>query len=146
MLKLLTVDQEHHLNQFRGTEVAYREQNALDIISQFFINTGKIDSCGNYNAAHILLKAHQRLSSELKEKVKHNKLRFLTDINLDNIVYCKEIMKFALEVRHLPGVKANISVTNTEYFSLVTSNEAKLQSPNNSHVIYSNVKEIVEQQ
>jgi two-component system sensor histidine kinase VicK len=146
MLKLLTVGQEHQANQFSGAEVTYREQNAVDVISQYFANVDRIDSCGNYKSPYMFFEAHQRLLPRLKERRRPIKLRFLTDINESNITYCKEIMKFALEVRHLPGIKANLSVTDSEYFSLVTSNEAQLQSTSNSHIIYSNVKEIVEQQ
>jgi two-component system, OmpR family, sensor histidine kinase VicK len=148
MLKLLTVDQEHHSNRFSGAKDIYCEQNAVDAISQCFANADRIDSCGNYKVPYIIFKAYRQLSPELKERVKRIKLRLLTDINEDNITYCKEIMKFALEVRHLSGIKANLSVTNAEYLSLVTPNEAQLQSSNNisTHIIYSNVKEIVEQQ
>jgi two-component system, OmpR family, sensor histidine kinase VicK len=146
MLKLLTVKEGHQANQFNGTEVTYHEQNAVGVISQCFANADRIDSCGDYKAPYMFFEAHQRLLPRLKERIKRIKLRFLTEINESNIAYCKEIMKFALEVRHLPGIKANLSVTNTEYFSLITSKEEQAQSTSSSHVIYSKVKEIVEQQ
>ncbi|MGI0044780.1 MAG: hypothetical protein ACRD47_13830 [Nitrososphaeraceae archaeon] len=59
--------------------------------------------------------AYKRLSPELKERIKYTKLRYLTDINRDNIIHCKELLKFAHEVHHLEGAKANFSVSKTEY-------------------------------
>ena len=56
------------------------------------------------------------------------KLGFLTDINKDNIPYCKALWKLAIEVRHLDGVKANFAVRNTECIGIVTMNE-ELQQP-----------------
>jgi two-component system, OmpR family, sensor histidine kinase VicK len=51
-------------------------------------------------------------------------------------------MKFGYEIRHLDGIKANFSLSETEYMATATLQEAKpvLQ------VIYSNVKDFVEQQ
>src|SRR5688572_30869202 len=106
-----------------------------------------MDSCGDYKAPSILFEVYKGLSPQLKEREKHIKLRFLTDINKDNIIYCKEIMKFAKEVRHLEGVKANFSISKTEYISIITSNElGQSSSPRQSQILYSNVKGIIEQQ
>ena len=56
-------------------------------------------------------------------------------------------MKFAYEIRHLDGIKANFSVSETEYLASATLAE-EVQQPIISiqQVIYSNVKDIVAQQ
>jgi nitrogen-specific signal transduction histidine kinase len=77
------------------------------------------------------------------------KLRYITDVTKDNLKYCKELMmKFAYETRHLDGIKANFSVSETEYLASATLVEEIQQQPMVSlqQVIYSNVKDIVEQQ
>ncbi|MDQ6863289.1 MAG: ATP-binding protein [Thermoproteota archaeon] len=69
------------------------------------------------------------------------KLKFVTEITKDNLSYCKEVMKVG-ELRHLDGVEGNFAVSEKEYTASATLQEATLLQ----QVIYSNVKEIVEQQ
>jgi two-component system, OmpR family, sensor histidine kinase VicK len=141
------VAQDHQTNRFKGTRVTYREGKVVNETSQLLTNADRMDSCGDYKAPSILFEVYKGLSPQLKEREKHIKLRFLTDINKDNIIYCKEIMKFAKEVRHLEGVKANFSISKTEYISIITSNElGQSSSPRQSQILYSNVKGIIEQQ
>jgi signal transduction histidine kinase len=77
------------------------------------------------------------------------KLRYITDVTKDNLKYCKELMmRFAYETRHLDGIKANFSVSETEYLASATLVEEIQKQPMVSlqQVMYSNVKDIVEQQ
>jgi two-component system sensor histidine kinase VicK len=67
--------------------------------------------------------------------------RYITTITKDNMYYCKEAMKIG-ELRHLDDIKGNFSVSEKEYMASATMQEASpLQQ-----VIYSNVKEVLEQQ
>src|ERR671938_1450670 len=67
--------------------------------------------------------------------------RYITTITKDNLSYCKEAMKIG-ELRHLDGIKGNFSVSEKEYMASATMQEASLLQ----QVIYSNVKEVLEQQ
>jgi two-component system sensor histidine kinase VicK len=67
--------------------------------------------------------------------------RFVTEITKDNLSYCKELMKVG-ELFHLDGIKGNFAISEKEYIASATLQEATLLQ----QVIYSNVKEIVEQQ
>src|SRR5919202_6077584 len=67
--------------------------------------------------------------------------RYITTITKDNLDYCKETMKIG-ELRHLDGIKGNFAVSEKEYMASATMQEASLLK----QVIYSNVKEILEQQ
>ncbi len=72
------------------------------------------------------------------------KYQYITEITRDNIQYCKEVSKIiGLDsLRHLDKVKGNFAVTESEYIATSTLQDAQpLQK-----IIYSNVKEIVEQQ
>jgi two-component system, OmpR family, sensor histidine kinase VicK len=86
-------------------------------------------------------------NERLKAKNRGVNFRYVTQITKDNLFYCKELSKFA-EVRHLNGVKGNFEVSKNrvggegEYIGTATLQEAKPIA----QVIYSNVKEIVEQQ
>jgi two-component system, OmpR family, sensor histidine kinase VicK len=87
-------------------------------------------------------------NERLKVKKRGVNFRYVTEITKDNISYCKELSEFA-EVRHLNGVKGNFEVSKNgikggkrEYIGTATLQEAEPIA----QLIYSNVKEIVEQQ
>jgi two-component system, OmpR family, sensor histidine kinase VicK len=132
-------------NHSRKTEVLYGEENIMNTILQFLSNEDRIDACGDSNAPAFVLKIYKKLMENAKNERTGFRLRFLTDINSENIIYCKELMKFAEVVRHVEGIKANFAVRNTDYIGIATSN-AVFQPSIQSHIIYSNVKGIIEQQ
>jgi two-component system, OmpR family, sensor histidine kinase VicK len=133
------------------TDVIYSSENVIDTILQFLSKANTISSCGDYKAplAIIEVKEYRKLLFELKKR--GIKLRYITDITKDNVKYCKELMNdFAYEIRHVDGIKANFSISETEYLASATLVEEgeELQQPMRpiQQVIYSNIKDIVEQQ
>ena len=67
----------------------------------------------------------------------------ITEITNDNISYCKELITFVDEVRHLDGIKGSSYVNDLEYLAPTDLREKGKPS---SEIIYSNVKDLVEQQ
>jgi two-component system sensor histidine kinase VicK len=133
------------------TDVIYSSENVIDTILQFLSKANTISSCGDYKAplAIIEVKEYRKLLFELKKR--GIKLRYITDITKDNVKYCKELMNdFAFDIRHVDGIKANFSISETEYLASATLVEEgeELQQPMRpiQQVIYSNIKDIVEQQ
>jgi two-component system, OmpR family, sensor histidine kinase VicK len=123
----------------------------MNIILQFLSKANTISSCGDYKAPFIVfeIEEYKKLLSDIKER--GVKVRYVTDITKDNVKYCKDLMEFfAFEIRHLDGIKANFSVSETEYLASATLlEEEQVQKPLATplqQVIYSNVKDIVEQQ
>jgi hypothetical protein len=124
----------------------------MNTILQFLSKANTINSCGDYKApsAIIEVEEYRKLLFELKKR--GIKLRYITDITKDNVKYCKELMNdFAYEIRHVDGIKANFSISETEYLAyatLVEEGEELQQQPMRpiQQVIYSNVKDIIEQQ
>jgi two-component system, OmpR family, sensor histidine kinase VicK len=41
--------------------------------------------------------------------------RVITEINKENISYCRELMEFVDELRHIDGIKDNFSVSERDY-------------------------------
>jgi signal transduction histidine kinase len=86
-------------------------------------------------------------NERIKAKNRGVNLRYVTEVTHENILYCKELFEFA-EVRHLNGVRGNFEVSRNkmsgkgEYIATATLQEAEPTA----QLIYSNVKEIVEQQ
>jgi hypothetical protein len=71
------------------------------------------------------------------------RLRQITDITKYNISSCKQVMKVA-ELRHMDRVKGKIELSDTELIVTVTTENE--ESHQTAQVIYSNVKQLVEQQ
>lgn len=124
------------------TEVLLGEENVMNIILQFLSKAYRIDSCGDHRAPSVAIGVEEYKESLLDLKNRGTKLRFITDITKENIHYCKQVMKFAEEVRHIDGIKANFFVSETEYVATAARQEAQPVP----QVIYSNVKDIVVQQ
>jgi signal transduction histidine kinase len=133
------------------TEILSGEEHVMSTILQFLSKADKIDSCGDYKAPSLILEVQQykKLLSDIKAK--GIQLRYITDITKDNIHYCKELLKFAKEIRHLAGIRTNFSVSETEYMasaSILQEDKQEQQEQEQSipHFIYSNAKDLVEQQ
>jgi two-component system sensor histidine kinase VicK len=127
------------------TEVLSGEEKVMDTILHFLSIADRIDSCGDYKAPSLIIEVEAYKKLLLDLKAKGIRLRYITDITKDNIRYCKELLKFAKEIRHLDGIRANFSVSETEYMASATLQEEEQQRPI-PQVIYSNVKDLVEQQ
>lgn len=84
------------------TQVLYGKRSVMDMISQFLSRRDRIDVCGDSKAPARVLGIYKKLSFEPKNEI-GTKLRFLTDINKDNIPYCKALRKLAIEVCHRRG-------------------------------------------
>jgi signal transduction histidine kinase len=72
------------------------------------------------------------------------KLRYVTEITGDNVSYCKELINtINIDLRHVDGIRGNFYVSENEYVAPATSHHKGKPA---SHIIYSNVKEIVDHQ
>jgi len=127
----------------KRTEVLHGTEDVLNAEVRFFSNTRRrIDTCMHYTRPPLAVGIGQIKKAFLDAKSRGVRLRYLTEITNDNISYCKELMKIVDELRHLDGVKANFAVSETEYVATSTLREAQPVP----EVIYSNVKDVVEQQ
>jgi two-component system sensor histidine kinase VicK len=132
------------------TEVIYGSDKVMNIILQFLFNANKISACGDYKAPSVVfeIEEYKKLLSDIKKR--GIKLRYVTDITKDNVKYCRDLIEFfAYDIRHLEGIKANFSVSETEYLASAALLEEQMQQQSSipiQQVIYSNVRDIVEQQ
>jgi hypothetical protein len=103
------------------TEVIYGSSNVISREIQFFSNSkGRIDSCMDHTRHASALEIASIRESFLDASSRNVKLRYITEITNENILYCKELLKIA-EVRHLDGIKGNFMVSEEEYLALVCS-------------------------
>jgi two-component system, OmpR family, sensor histidine kinase VicK len=126
------------------TEVCYNPFRVVSTVIDFVDNaSGRIEGCVDQTRP-LLLNDIEALRMAFNEARKRGvKIRFVTEINDDNITHCKELIKSSVsELRHLDGVKGNFYVSENEYVSPAAIHEEGKPA---SNVVYSNVKEVVEQ-
>jgi two-component system, OmpR family, sensor histidine kinase VicK len=138
-------------NHSSVTQVLYGEQSITNTLSQFLSRQNGIDLCSDSKTIAQIIEIYKSTipSHNTRPEIK---VRFLTDINKDNISLYKELVKITKEVRHLEGIKANFAVRNKEYVGIVSlkkesrqQEESQLSPQSQSHIIYSNVSGIIEQ-
>jgi two-component system, OmpR family, sensor histidine kinase VicK len=125
------------------TEILYGTENVLVSILDFLSKAKRIDSCGDSKSPSLAFEVdiYRKLLVDIKNK--GIRVRQVTGITKENIRYCKELLKFGYEIRHLDDIKANFSVSETEYLATAAALRESQPIP---QIIYSNVKDIVEQQ
>ncbi len=124
------------------TIVVYGENKTTELIVQT-LNNAKIrwDNYADSQGPTIAMGVEQLRKGMRHAYERGVKIKYLTEITNHNINYCKELMKIA-EVRHVDNAKGGMAVSEGEYIATAKLQEAKPVS----HLIYSNVREIVEQQ
>jgi len=70
------------------------------------------------------------------------RLRYLTEITSENISFCKQLLSTVSELRHLDGIKGNFMISESEYLAPAVIFEKGNVA---AQIIYSNVKELVEE-
>ena len=126
----------------KRTEVLHGEQNVVNTVLQFTSKAkSRIDACVDYTRPSLAIEIEQLRKAFLSAKRRGVRLRYVTEITEDNVIYCKELTKMVDELRHVDGIKGNFYLSETEY--IVPANFHKKGKPA-SWIIYSNVKEIVE--
>ena len=141
-MSLVTTAPSSPIKHTEKTEVLDGVENTTNTIFQFLCNARSgISACSPYPTLPVIMGAeYERALVNLKNR--GVKVRQITEITKENARYCKEQVKNIDELRHLDGVKANFAVSETEYVATSTLREAQPVP----EVIYSNVKDVVEQQ
>ena len=124
------------------TRVVYGEDETTELILQTLGNAkSRWDNYADSNGPTIAMGIEQIRKGFRNAHAKGVKFRYISEITKHNINYCKELMKIA-ELRHMDNAKGGMAVTEREYIATANLQESKPVS----HLIHSNVKEIVEQQ
>jgi two-component system, OmpR family, sensor histidine kinase VicK len=124
------------------TEVLHGPENTTNAILEFLSNVhSALYICADSSWPSVAMGVDVYRNALRDVAARGVKFRVVTDITKDNLSYCKEVRKVG-ELRHLGGIKGNFGVSEREYTASSTLKEATLLQ----QVIYSNVKELVEQQ
>jgi two-component system, OmpR family, sensor histidine kinase VicK len=125
------------------TEVLYGADNTTEKLLQVFYNIkSSFDACGDSTSPSVCMGFEPLRNAYLDFKRRGISVRFITEMNPSNISYCKELMKIS-ELRHLDGIKGNFGICDQKEFVAAATIKEQQAVP---QLIYSNVKEIIEQQ
>ena len=126
----------------RKTEVLYGAEDAVQRGVYFMSHVkNKMDVCFDKKAPSIVINIAEYRNGYRDIKRRGGKIRLLTEITGENINYCKQLMSLVDELRHVDGIKGGLAVSETEFMATTILAEATPLT----QVIYSNVKELVEQ-
>ena len=142
VLALTNDDNEDITLHTERTEVLYGIENAMSRLTQAMSRVhNRADVCGDSLSPSFSMGVESIKKGYIDFKQRGVKIRFITEITKDNIHYCKELMKFVEELRHMDGVKGNMAVSETEYVATAVLQESQPVT----QTIYSNAKAILEQ-
>ncbi|MGH9975324.1 MAG: ATP-binding protein, partial [Nitrososphaeraceae archaeon] len=125
------------------TEVIQGPENILNFILPRYAHIKEcIDACFDYSGPSHVTTTEPIWQELLKLEKRGIKIRFLTDIRKENIVYCKKFLTLkGSEIRHLDSVKGNFGIADRrECFEHAVNKEGELPT----HAIFTTVKGIVD--
>lgn len=125
------------------TEVLYGKEYAVARGEQFMSRTKRhMDLCYDKRAPSIVVEVEQYRKGYADLRRRGGTIRVITEITNDNLQYCKELSNLTDEIRHLDKIKGGMAVSDSEYMATNTLQEAAPLT----QVVFSNVRELVEQQ
>lgn len=125
------------------TEVLYGTKDAVRKGAEFMRNVrNRMDISFDQRAPSIVVEIEAYRNGYIDIRKRGGKIRAITEITKDNLRYCRKLEKLVDGFRHLDGLATGIAISESEYMATTILQEAKPLEL----VIYSNVKEIVEQQ
>jgi two-component system, OmpR family, sensor histidine kinase VicK len=126
--------------KYEKTEILLGAEATTKRTWEFFSNvSNKFDVCANSSAPSIAMIIFRGAYEDMKNK--GIKIRWVTDIIKENLSHCKNLSQYA-DLRHISSLNGNFAVSETEYIAAATIREGQPLPK----IIYSNSKEIVEQQ
>ncbi|MGN6623035.1 MAG: sensor histidine kinase, partial [Candidatus Nitrosocosmicus sp.] len=122
------------------TKVLYGVENALSYGERFMKKARlSMDITFDHHAPSIVIKIPLYYEGYKDILKRGGKIRCITEITTENILYCKELLNIVSELRHLDGLKGGIAITETEYMATTILKEEQPLT----EVIYSSAKEVV---
>lgn len=137
----LKIENYSHIND--TIKVIYGAKDAVAKGVEFMEKVKKkMDLCFDSKAPSIVLNIDEYKNGYINIRQRGGKIRVITEINKENIEYCKKLMNIVDEMRHLDNIKGGTAISETEYMTTNILHESKPLT----QVVYSNVIDVVEQQ
>jgi two-component system sensor histidine kinase VicK len=125
-----------------ATQVIFGKTNAISTELGIFKRANKrIDTCMTYTRPSLAVSIKQIRDAFLSAKRRGVRLRYITEINHQNIEECKVLLGIVDELRHLDGVKTNFMLSEVEYLAPLIQEKSEAIALEH---IYSDMVQIVE--
>jgi two-component system sensor histidine kinase VicK len=126
----------------KDTEVVRGAKRSASLVVDFLYSArARLDILADSNLPAVIMRDEVYRRGLADARKRGVRIRVVTEVVADNIAHCKDLAELC-ELRHMEGIKANFGVSEFEY--LATG--ALQTSQPISQVIYSNAREMVEQQ
>lgn len=126
------------------TEVIKNPADMVRITTEDFSKIkNRIDVCCDIEGVRVTFEVKPIWNSYCALKIRGIRLRWITEVTKENILYCKELAEIA-ELRHLDGLKSAFGIHDGREYRASARVNSLGQLPR--ELIKTNVKEIVEQQ
>jgi two-component system sensor histidine kinase VicK len=134
----------HSIKGKKVTKVFSGVEIVINTIVEFLDQTDKVvNVCVDQTRPILLLDISRLKQAFLRAKRRGVKLRYITEITKDNLPYCKQLLSVVSELRHLDGIKGNFYISESGYLAPATFHE---KGKSASQIIYSNIKEMIDNQ
>lgn len=125
------------------TEVLCDQQQVFRNIASFFDNArSQVLACLNSSALALTTDMEPVQAPKRAARARGVKLRYITDITMENLEHCKRQMEMVDELRHLDGIKGNFILSDSEFMISPDISEEKPLIDG----VYSNVDQMLRQQ
>lgn len=125
-----------------STRIIFGKRNAINTELSIFRQASKnLDTCMTYTRPSLAVSIKPIKDAFLSAKKRGVRLRYITEINHENMEDCKVLLGIVDELRHLDGVKTNFMISEEEYLAPLI--QEKSDSIASEH-IYSDMVQIVE--
>jgi hypothetical protein len=119
----------------------YQYEVINGILDIFYNSEHRVSICGNSRFPSLMLSFESIRKAIVHAKKRSIGQRYIFEITKENINHCEELMRMAddMQIHHSDHIEANFAINEKEYLSSITMKERY-------QAIYSNVREIVEQE
>lgn len=125
-----------------STRIIFGKRNAINTELSIFRQASKnIDTCMTYTRPSLAVSIKPIKDAFLSAKRRGVRLRYITEINHENMEDCKVLLDIVDELRHLDGVKTNFMISEEEYLAPLIQEKSDAIA---SEHIYSDMVQIVE--
>ena len=110
------------------TEVIYGDEDIVDsTLKLFSVARSTLNNCLDLTGPSMdVIPGHPITRAHYEMKERGVRIRYITEITKENVIYCKELMNFS-EVRHLDEIKGNFGILDGTYYR--ASAKVKASSP-----------------
>ncbi len=110
-------------------------ENIINItLNRFSLTKYRIDSCIDKSNPKTIITTEPIVNGIIENNKRGIKSRVITEVTKDNILYCRELMKLSIELRHLDDIKGNFSISDQAMYQATAMGDFSVASSlDNNH-------------